>query len=163
MRSLGPLASLILALFSLGWAQQPTPAVRAMQGKQQNSASGAAGLKETLEANVKTEWDAFKNKNKQAYSDLLAEDFVAIEDDGEGTRKKSAAVAEVDKSVVNNYHLFALTVLPLDSNAALVTYEITLEFPLKVQVRFKRVLVSEIWLKRNGQWKERYYQETRVK
>ena len=116
-----------------------------------------------LESNVKTEWDAFKNKNKQAYSDLLAEDFVAIEDDGEGTRKKSAAVAEVDKSVVNNYHLFALTVLPLDSNAALVTYEITLEFPPKVQVRFKRVFVSEIWLKRNGQWKERYYQETRVK
>lgn len=139
------------------------PFAKAKNSRPVQQASPPTGLKETMESNVKTEWDAFKNKNKQVYSNLLADDFIAIEDDGEGTRKKSAAVAEVDKSVVNNYHLFALTVLPLDSNAALVTYEITLEFPLKAQARFKRVLVSEIWLKRNGQWKERYYQETRVK
>ncbi|HXO37879.1 MAG TPA: hypothetical protein VN872_04550, partial [Candidatus Acidoferrum sp.] len=76
---------------------------------------------------------------------------------------KSAAVSEVDRSVVSRYYLFALNILPLDPDAALVTYELTMEFPPKAQVRLKRVLVSELWLKRDGQWKMRYYQETRVR
>jgi len=147
---------LFLLLTGFSWAQQPT-------SRSNTQLSSKASLRAVLEANVQSEWEAFKKKDKQAYSNLLADDFAAVEDDNEGMRKKSAAVAEIDHSVVNNYHLFALTVIPLDANASLVTYEITLEFPLKAQVRFKRVLVSEVWLKRNGQWKERYYQETHVR
>jgi len=154
-------AAFVLA--SLMWIRQPASAANSEQTKQQASTPASAKLREMLESNVKTEWEAFKNRDKQAYGDLLADDFTAVEDDNEGMRKKSAAVAEVDHSVVSNYHLFALTVVPLDTNSALVTYEITLEFPAKAQLRFKRVLVSEVWLKRNGQWKERYYQETHVR
>jgi hypothetical protein len=123
----------------------------------------ASALSGILEANVKAEWEAFKNKDKKAYADLLAEDFVAVEDDGEGMRKKRTAVEEVDRSVVSKYYLFGLNVLPLGLDTALVTYEITMEFPRPAQVRFKRVLVSELWLKRDGKWKMRYYQETKVR
>lgn len=142
-------------LLSTGiFAQQPT------SGKQSGTPSALSAL---LESKVKTEWDAFKNRDKKSYSDLLADDFVAVEDDGEGTRTKSAATAEVDRSVVSQYSLFALKVLPLPPNAALVTYELTMQFPPKATVRLKRVLVSEVWVKQNGEWKERYYQETHVR
>jgi hypothetical protein len=120
-------------------------------------------LEALLEANVKAEWEAFKNKDKSAYSNLLADDFAAVEDDNQGMRTKAAAAAEVDRSVVDKYYLFALHVLPLDSSAALVTYELTMQFPPKAAVRFKRVLVGELWLKRDGKWKMRYYQETHVR
>jgi len=120
-------------------------------------------LNGVLETNVKAEWEAFKNKDKKAYADLLAEDFVAVEDDGEGMRKKRTVVEEVDRSVVSKYYLFGLNVLPLSADTAMVTYEITMEFPAKAAVRFKRVLVSEVWQKRDGKWKMRYYQETRVR
>ena len=163
MRDCSGCACLALVLACFAFAQQAETKGEANQIPKSDRASAAAKLKELLEANVRTEWEAFKKKDKKAYSDLLADDFVAVEDDNEGMRKKSAATAEVDRSVVSNYHLFALNVIPLDSDAALVTYELTLEFPPKAQVRLKRVLVSEVWLKRNGQWKERYYQETRVR
>ncbi|HKD15345.1 MAG TPA: nuclear transport factor 2 family protein [Candidatus Angelobacter sp.] len=156
-------SSVACALAGLLFMQQAAGAQTPGQEKRQAPASGATKLKEILESNVKAEWEAFKNRNKQTYSDLLADDFAAVEDDNEGMRKKSVAVSEVDNSVVNNFHLFALTVIPLSADAALVTYEITLEFPPKAQVRFKRVLVSEVWVKRNSQWKERYYQETHVR
>lgn len=126
-------------------------------------AAAASPLEALLGANVKAEWDAFKNKDKKAYGDLLADDFAAVEDDNQGMRTKRAAVAEIDRSVVNQYFLFALHVLPVNANAALVTYELTMQFPPTAVVRFKRVLVSELWLKREGQWKLRYYQETRVR
>ena len=156
-------SSVACALAGLLFMQQAAGAQTAVQQRRQGTASTSTKVKEILESNVKAEWEAFKKRDKQAYGDLLANDFAAVEDDNEGMRKKSVAVAEVDNSVVNNYHLFALTVLPLNADAALVTYEITLEFPPKAQVRFKRVLVSEVWVRRNGQWKERYYQETHVR
>ncbi len=140
-------------------AAQPGPPDRAVFA----SWGGQPRTGDVLEANVKAEWEAFKNKDKKTYADLLADDFVGIEDDGEGMRKKSTAVGEIDRSVVSKYYLFALKVLPLGADTALVTYELTMEFPPKAQVRFKRVLVSELWLKREGKWKLRYYQETRVR
>ncbi len=150
-------ACLALMMTSLAPAQSPSP------GPTTAPSPAASPLAALLETNVKTEWEAFKNKDKKAYSDLLADDFAAVEDDNQGMRNKASAAAEVDRSVVSKYYLFALHVLPLNSNAALVTYELTMEFPPKAAVRFKRVLVSELWLKREGQWKMRYYQETRVR
>ena len=152
-----------VSLAGLARPQQSPATGKANPAHQSAGESASVRLKEALEANVTAEWEAFKKKDKKTYSDLLADDFVAVEDDNQGMRKKSAAAAEVDSSVVSNYRLFALNVMPLDSNAALVTYELTLEFPPKAAVRFKRVLVSELWLKRNGQWRERYYQETHVR
>jgi hypothetical protein len=153
-----------LLMTSLVVAQQPSPSPRpAEQSKPPDHASTQSPLESLLEGNVKTEWEAFKNKDKKAYSDLLADDFIGIEDDSQGMRSKNKAAAEIDSSVVTSYNVFAFRVLPLNPNAALVTYELTMLFPPKAQVRFKRVLISELWLKRDGQWKMRYYQETRVR
>jgi hypothetical protein len=149
-----------LALLTTALAQSPTAPTPAATATPAQAASPLAAL---LEANVKTEWEAFKNKDKPAYGALLADDFAAVEDDTQGMRKRDAAIAEVDRSVVSKYFLFALRVLPLDTNAALVTYELTMQFPPTAAVRFKRVLVSELWVKRDKQWKMRYYQETRAR
>jgi hypothetical protein len=156
--------ALLTACFAHAQQTQPTPAPSQTEpSKGSGHASAQSPLEKLLEGNVKTEWEAFKNKDKKAYSDLLADDFTAIEDDSQGMRTKNKAAAEIDSSVVNSYNLFAFRVLPLNPNAALVTYELTMLFPPKAQVRFKRVLISELWLKREGQWKMRYYQETRVR
>jgi hypothetical protein len=157
-------ACTVLMMTSLALAQQPEAApVQGGQAKQPDHTSAQPPLERLLEDKVKAEWEAFKKKDKKAYSDLLAEDFVAIEDDSRGMRNKDTAVGEIDRSVVNSYKLFAFRVLSLNPNAALLTYELTMLFPPTAQVRFKRVLISELWLKRDGQWKERYYQETRVR
>lgn len=163
MRTCRGMACVIVLLASFAAAQQPaSKGASSMEGKA-DASPAQVQLRELMEANVRAEWEAFKNKDKKAYSDLLADDFAAVEDDGQGMRKKNAAVAEVDRSVVSKYYLFALNVISLQPDAALVTYEITMEFPPKAQARLKRVLVSELWLKRDGQWKARYYQETGVK
>src|SRR5437660_11023884 len=86
-------------------------------------------LKRWFEGEVRAEWDAFKQKDKRGYGRLLDDDFVAIEDDGQGMRNKVAAMNEVDRSVVNGYKLFAVTVTPLAANVVLVSYEVTLQFP----------------------------------
>jgi hypothetical protein len=154
-----------LALMTTARAQAPAAPSPASNPTSAAKASALEGppLATLLEANVKTEWEAFKNKDKTAYNSLLADDFAAVEDDSQGMRNRDAAAAEVDRSVVTKYFIFALHVLPLNANAALVTYELTMQFPPTAAVRFKRVLVSELWLKRDKEWKMRYYQETKVR
>jgi hypothetical protein len=161
MRVLGYCAGILLsmALFAVAQSPQAAPA----SAKKAPALAMSSQLEAIFGDKVKTEWEAFKKKDKNTYADLLADDFVAVEDDNQGMRDKRAAANEIDRSVVNGYNVFALKVLPLNDEAALVTYELTMLFPPKSAVRLKRVMVAELWLKREGQWKLRYYQETHVR
>jgi hypothetical protein len=94
---------------------------------------------------------------------LLADDYEGVEVDGGGERTKLQALSELAGTNVFNYSLWGLKVIPAGSDAALVIYESTMQFPPKSAIRYSRVYISELWLKRAGQWKEVHYQETHVK
>jgi Domain of unknown function (DUF4440) len=130
-----------------------------------NPSSGAAGggLNQMFEAKVKAEWEALKNKDKKAYADLLDDDYEGVEVDGKGERNKVQALNELPVSNVFDYTLWGFKVIPLEPSGALVIYEVTMQFPPRAQIRYSRVYISELWVKRAGQWKEVHYQETHVK
>jgi hypothetical protein len=161
MRVLSCSAGMLLLMTPFAGAQSPQAAPAS--AKTAPAATTPSPLQALFADKVKAEWEAFKNKDKNAYANLLAEDFAAVEDDNQGMRNRNTAASEIDRSVINSYNVFALKVLPLNDQAALVTYELTMLFPPKAAVRLKRVMVAELWLKREGQWKMRYYQETHVR
>jgi ATP-dependent exoDNAse (exonuclease V) alpha subunit len=139
-------------------AQNPAPA-----GKNAVSVSDDSGFKSMFESKIKVEWEAIKNKDKKAYGELLADDYQGVEVDGKGERNKIQAINELVETNVFNYSLFGLKVIPLEPDAALVIYEVTMQFPPKAQGRYARVYIIELGRKRSGQWKEVHYQETHVK
>jgi len=116
-----------------------------------------------FEAKIKAEWEAIKNKDKKTYGELLADDYQGVEVDGKGERNKLQALTELADSNVFTYTLWGLKLIPAGPDAVLVIYEVTMQFPPKAQVRYSRVYISELWIKRSGQWKEVHYQETHVK
>jgi hypothetical protein len=120
-------------------------------------------LKEIFQTKIQAEWQAIKNKDKKVYADLLAEDYQGVEADGKGERTKGQALNELGAGNVVNYTLWGFKVIPLAPDAALVVYESTMQFPSSAQVRYSRIYISEIWMKRDKQWKEVHYQETHVK
>ena len=81
----------------------------------------------------------------------------------EDERTKIQALNELADTNVFNYTLWGLKVIPLGPDAAFVIYESTMQFPPKSAIRYSRVYISEVWVKRAGQWKEVHYQETHVK
>lgn len=146
------LACLVLAL------QPPVSA-----GNGGNEQAGDSALKELFEAKIKAEWEALKNKDKKSYGDLLADDYQGVEVDGRGERNKLQAINELTNQNVFNYTLWGLKVTPLGADATFVIYEVTMQFPPTAQIRYSRVYIGELWVKRGGEWKELHYQETRVK
>lgn len=125
--------------------------------------SGASALKDVFEAEIKTEWEAIKNKDKKAYGDLLDDEYQGVETDGRGERNKIQAISELVDSNVFTYTLWGMKITPLGPDAAFVVYEVTMQFPPRAQVRFSRVYIGALWVKRKDQWKELHYQETHVK
>ena len=144
-------------------AQQPAVTSKAGDTRQSGNASSDTALKDLLEAKVKAEWEALKNKDRKAYAELLADDYQGVEVDGRGERNKIQSLNELSDENVYNYTLSAFNVTPLGPDAAMVIYEVTMQFPPTAQVRYSRVYITEIWVKRAGQWKELHYQETHVK
>lgn len=153
----------IAGLAALALAQNPALPSKPASNVQAGSVSTDSGLKDMFEAKIKAEWEALKNKDRKSYAELLADDYQGVAIDGQGERNKIQSVNELAEQSVFNYTLWGYKLIPLSPEAALVIYESTLQFPPKAQIRYSRMYISEIWVKRAGQWKELHYQETRVK
>jgi hypothetical protein len=144
-------------------AQQAAMPAKAGESQASSNVAADSALKDMFEAKIKAEWEALKNKDKKAYGELLADDYQGVEVDGRGERTKIQAVNELADTNVFNYTLWGYKLIPLGPDATFVIYESTMQFPPKSAVRYSRVYISELWVKRAGQWKEVHYQETHVK
>ena len=153
----------VVWLTSLVLAQKTATPAKAIDSQPLSGVSADSKLKDMLESKIKAEWEALKNKDKKAYAELLADDYQGVEVDGGGERTKTQSVNELAQQNVFNYTLWGYKLIPLGPDAALAIYESTMQFPPKAQIRFSRVYISELWVKRAGEWKELHYQETRVK
>ena len=159
-----------LSLVCSAWAQQATEKQQSTEKKTATTAtdktaatSDESQLQAIFESKIKAEWEAIKKKDKQAYGALLADDYQGVEIDGQGERTKIQAMMEVASSNVSDYTLSSFKLISLGPEAAFVIYESTMQFPPKSVLRFSRVYITELWVKRNGEWKELHYQETHVK
>jgi hypothetical protein len=150
-----------LALPCLALAQPP--ADKAAATPPPNSTAVRSPLADLLESKVRAAWAAFKNKDKIAYAKFLADDFQAVESDGEGERTRLHVLREVEHSMYTDYLLQFFQVQPLGPEYAFVTYESSMQFPKASALRFRRVFIGELWTKRSGDWKMMRYQETLVR
>lgn len=143
----------------------PTPAnpTPAKPADSTPSADKESALKAMFEGKIRAEWDAIKTKDRKAYGELLADDYQGVETDGRGERNKIQAINELVDTNVFTYTLWGMKLIPVSPEATFVIYEVTMQFPPKSQVRYSRVYIGALWVKRGGEWKELHYQETHVK
>lgn len=156
-----------VSLTCVGLAQQPAMRKPAGTGSAESgkssSSSADAKLKDLLESKIRAEWDALKTKDAKAYGELLADDYEGVEVDGQGERTKTQAINEVVNGNVYDYTFWGYKLIASTPDQAFVVFEITMKFPPKSVVHFSRVYIGELWVKRNGEWKELHYQETHIK
>src|ERR1700730_12558353 len=144
-------------------AQRPAPQRNATESVWFKSDSRQTNLAAVLEARVRAAWETFKMRDKDKYAEFLADNFQAVEADGEGERSKPRILREVEHSMYTDYLLQLFQVQPLGPDHAFVTYEATIPFPAGAGTRYKRIFVGELWNEENGNWKMKRYQETPVR
>ncbi|HSZ64146.1 MAG TPA: nuclear transport factor 2 family protein [Terriglobales bacterium] len=155
-------------IYVSAWALAQSPAAAPTSPKipaspMPSNASVDPKLKDMFDAKIRAEWEAIKNKDKKSYAELLDDDYQGVGVDGRGERNKIQSVNDLAEQNTLNYTLWGYKLIPLGPDAVMVIYESTLQFPPTAQLRYLRVLISEVWVKRGSEWKELHYQETRVK
>lgn len=116
-----------------------------------------------LEGQVRTLWQAYKNKDKATLSSLIDDNFRMFEEGLTAFSDKKGEVSSVDEFDLTSYTLSDFTVKPLGPNTALVTYIAQYEGKSGGQTSKAKSVFGEVWIRSGGQWKALYLQETYMK
>ena len=104
-------------------------------------------------------WDALKKKDYDAFSNMLAADYIEVLDDG--VHDKAATSTTIKTFAVSDATFSDWKVLPIDKAAVIVTYNLNLNATNKgTAVKPGPYHVSSGWVNRDGKWLAIYYQET---
>jgi hypothetical protein len=147
------IAAVCLAILTATWAQEVKPA----------KTPPPKPLAGTLEAKERESWEQYRKRDKAGFAAGLAEGYRGVEDDGDGARDAKTAVAEIDGFQLSQYTLADFHVTWLSASAALVTYTAEYSGTAGGQPVHDKIAVGEVWVKRGGDWKELYSQDTKVK
>lgn len=149
---------LILASTGMAYAQQKNQ--QTGQSLQAASASkGKSSLEETIISMEKRAWEAVKNRDTKAFSELFAADGMMADSAGFATR--SAFFQTLPDLTISQYTLTDFKVMMIDKDSAIITYKADVKGSFKGQAFPPNpAYVSSIWTKRGGKWMAVYHQET---
>ena len=132
------------------------------QAAQAKKAGAATSVTKTLEAKIRQEWQDFKDKKKEAFAAVLADEDTQVWVDGK-VRDKATSVKDVDTMTLNTYTLSNMKITPLSPAAALATYRVKADGTFNGQPFNATLDVTQVFAKRGGDWKELRYHESESK
>jgi hypothetical protein len=103
---------------------------------------------DAIHARLVTQWEAWKNKDAASNDAVIADRFSSISADGLRRAGRPTAQQMADQPI-SGYKLSEFRVVPVRSDAALVTYFADIKTPDNVE---HHMAVGEYWEKRKGQW-----------
>jgi hypothetical protein len=107
-------------------------------------------------------WDTIRNKDYEAFGNMLADDQIEV--GGDGVYDKAATIAAVREFEPSEVILSDWKYVPIDKDAIVLIY------PAKTKGKFKgkefppaSVRASSAWVNRSGKWLAMYHQECNIK
>lgn len=147
MRNLGFVACL-LCFSVLGFAQG-------------QSSKPLSPLEQALIANTNAVPEAQKSKNVDFLKRTLTDDFVSVGSEGK-LHDKEEMVDGARAGELTDFYTYNLKVLPVDENAAIVTYDCIIHMPEGdapgIAPRYQHI--SDLWVKQDDQWRLKFQQST---
>ncbi len=139
-------------------ANQPAPSANT------NSAETSAATMTEADAIAKEKaaWATLEKKDYDAFGNMLTDDYIEVGDDG--AYDKAGSIAQLKDFTVANTSFSDWKMLPIDKNAVLLIYNVTVKGTFKGQdVPPGPYRASAVWVNRDGKWLAAYYQETLAK
>lgn len=119
-------------------------------------------LTRELAERIQRIWDAYLAIDEAAHSELLSDDYRAVHPDGTVHLGKPTARG-IAAAPIEDYWLRDLEAWPVGAEGAIVTYDAEVEVRDGLSALRHRFAVGEVWMKRGGEWKCRYYHATMMK
>ncbi|MGE5209075.1 MAG: nuclear transport factor 2 family protein [Alphaproteobacteria bacterium] len=117
---------------------------------QTNHVQNAAGNETAIIQSEKAAWEAYKNKNADAFKKLMATDYHGVYAEGIQTLEKE--VADMAKADLQEYSLADVKVVFPRSDVAVVTYKVTTKGTFNGQDRSGGYNAGSVYIERGGRW-----------
>ena len=149
LKNLAFIASL-LSVSLVGLAQSP-----------RSSSKPLSPLEQSLIANTKAVPEAQKSKNVDFLKRTLTDDFVFVGSEGR-LHDKEEIIETARDGELKDYYTYNLRVVPVDDEAAVVTYDCIIHMPEGdapgMAPRYQHI--SDLWVKQDDQWRLKFQQAT---
>jgi hypothetical protein len=126
-----------------------------------NAAKPTSALEQTLISNTNAVPEAQKNKNVDFLKRTLTDDFVFVGSEGK-LHDKEEMLESARGGELKDYYTYNLRVLPVNSEAAIVTYDCVVQMPEGdapgMAPRYQHF--SDLWVKQDDQWRLKFQQAT---
>jgi hypothetical protein len=140
----------LLCLSVVGFAQSPA-----------NSSKPLGPLEQTLIAYTKAVPEAQKSKNVDFLKRTLTDDFLFVGSEGR-LHDKEESLENARAGELEDFYTYNLRVLPVDDEAAVVTYDCIIHMPEGdapgMAPRYQHI--SDLWVKQDDQWHLKFQQAT---
>ena len=126
-----------------------------------NQAKPLTPLQQTLIANTNAVPAAQKTRDLDFLKRTLTDDFVAVGSEGK-LHDKEEILASAHDGELKDYYTYNLRVVPVDDEAAIVTYDCVIHMPEGdapgMAPRYQHI--SDLWVKQEDQWRLKFQQAT---
>ena len=126
-----------------------------------NASKPLSALEQTLIANTNAVPEAQKSKNFDFLKRTLTDDFVSVGSEGR-LHDKGEIVESARDGELKDYYTYNLRVLPVDDEAAVVTYDCIVHMPEGdapgLAPRYQHI--SDLWVKQGDRWRLKFQQAT---
>lgn len=150
-------ALLLLLAAGLALSQERKP----VSASKSEAGAESAALTEAIRPSLLAIWEHYKNQEADAHNALLADDYQAVGPDGI-LRSRKPTAQEIAQAPLTAFMLVQVKAVPLSLDAALVTYTAEVDGPSEGKMIHVTYQVGEVWVRRAGEWKCRYYHGTPV-
>lgn len=123
--------------------------------------SAAPTLEAMISERIHRIWQSYGNADVDAHNALLSEDYGAIFPDG-SLHLRKPTLEEIRSSPMSSFVLTDLRIVQVTPDTALANYVADVEGPVEGKTIHIRWRVGELWVKRHGEWKCRWYQPTQI-
>ena len=120
-------------------------------GQASPSKAGRFATKDTaITDSEKSAWEAYKNKQADAFKKYLATDYCGVY--GEGIKNVDKEVADMEKTELRDYSLADMKVVFPSANVAVTTYKATIQSSSGGQDTSGTYNVASVWITTGGKW-----------
>ncbi len=130
-------------------------------GQASPAKSGKSAANDATITNLeKSAWEAFKNKQTEAFKALLSKDFYAVYSDG--IKTLDAEVADMAKIDLRDYSFADVKVVSPHPKVAVITYKATQQATSGGQDMSGNYNCGSVWVQHSGKWVGVFHTETKV-
>ncbi len=161
MTAMSRTAAVLLLLAMVLPACLPAPQKEATAMSTTASSGETSALTEAIRPRLLAIWEHYKNQEADAHNALLADDYQAVGPNGI-LRSRKPTAQEIAQAPLTAYTLVQVKAVALAPDVALMTYTAEVDGPSGGKIIHVTYQVGELWVKRAGEWKCRYYHGTPV-